>query len=114
MLSTSYLLDHINALIRLSHEVQDRTASAKIREMADELRIVVSVADVTDLVAKLHKNVVPVTSDLVGTDGVVPESTSAKQRVPRAASVKSKRKTKKTDRQVVRSISPSWNVPYSA
>ena len=112
MLATSYLLDHINALIRLSHEVQDRTASAKLREMADELRIMVSVADVTDLVATLHKNVV--TSDLARTDAVVPESTSVKQKLPRATSAKSKRKTKKTDRQVVCSIPPSWNAPYPA
>ena len=57
MLSSSYLLDHIRALIRLSHEVQDRTTCAKLREMADELRIIVSVADVTDLAATLNRNV---------------------------------------------------------
>ena len=55
MLSSSYLLDHIGALIRLSHEVQDRAACAKLREMADELRIFVSVADVTNLVATLNR-----------------------------------------------------------
>jgi len=74
MLSTRYLLDHIDALIRLSHEVQDRAASAKLREMADELRIVLSVADVTDLVATLHKNVIPAASALFGTHAVAPES----------------------------------------
>jgi len=81
MLSARYLLDHIDALIRLSQAVQDRTASAKLREMADELRIMVSVADVTDLVATLRKN-------------VVPESASAKQKLPSATSAKSRRKNK--------------------
>ena len=113
MLSARYLRDHIDALIRLSHEVQDRAASAKLREMADELRIMVSVAAVTDLVATLHKNVVPVTSDLFGTDSAVPESASAKQKLPRATSAKPKRKTK-TNRQAVRSIPPSWNDTYPA
>jgi hypothetical protein len=56
MLSRSYLLDHIGALIRLSREIQDRTACAKLREMADELRIILSVADITDLVGTLNKN----------------------------------------------------------
>src|SRR5215472_3430372 len=100
MLSTSYLLDHIDALIRLSQEVQDRMASAKLREMADELRIMVSVADVTDLVATLRKN-------------VVPELASAKQKLPRTTSAKSKRRTKMA-RQVVRSIPPSLNASYPA
>jgi hypothetical protein len=53
MVSTKYLLDHIEALLRLSDEVTDRPISAKIREMADELRILISVADVTDLAATL-------------------------------------------------------------
>ena len=57
MLSARYLLDHIDALIRLSQAVQDRTASAKLKEMADELRIMVSVADVTDLATTLNRNV---------------------------------------------------------
>jgi G:T/U-mismatch repair DNA glycosylase len=53
MVSTKDLLDHIEALVRLSHDVKDRTISAKVREMADELRILISVADVTDLAAGL-------------------------------------------------------------
>jgi hypothetical protein len=53
MVSTKDLLDHIEALLRLSHDVKDRTISAKIREMADELRILISVADVSDLAAGL-------------------------------------------------------------
>jgi len=100
MLSARYLLDHIDALIRLSQAVQDRTASAKLKEMADELRIMVSVADVTDLVATLRKN-------------VVPESASAKQKLPTATSAKSRRKTKMV-RQAVRSIQPSLNARYPA
>jgi len=90
MLSARYILDHIDALVRLSQAVQDQTASAKLREMADELRMMVSVADVTDLVATLRKN-------------VVPESATAKQKPPTAMSAKSRRKTKMV-RQAVRSI----------
>jgi hypothetical protein len=59
MVSTKDLLDHIEALLRLSHDAKDRAISAKIREMADELRILISVADVTDLAAGLS-NVSPV------------------------------------------------------
>ena len=88
MLSAKYLLNHIDALIRLSQAVQDRTASAKLREMADELRIMVSVADVTDLVA-------------------------TRQKLPRARSAKSRRKTKMV-RRIVRSIPSSLNAGYPA
>ena len=73
----------------------------------------VSVADVTDLVATLNKNVVPA-SELFGTEGVVPESTSAKQKLPGATSAKAKRKAKKTHSHVARSIPPSWNAPFPA
>ena len=59
MLTTKYLLNHIDALLRLSHDVNDRAASAKLREMADEIRIMVSVADITDFAATLNKHVVP-------------------------------------------------------
>jgi G:T/U-mismatch repair DNA glycosylase len=54
MVSTRYLLDHIEALLRLSHDARDPVISAKIREMADELRILISVADVTDFAATLN------------------------------------------------------------
>ena len=77
MLSTKYLLNHIDALLRLSHDVNDRAASAKLREMADEIRIMVSVADITDFAAALNKNVVPPTPDLVGA-GAVSIATSPK------------------------------------
>jgi hypothetical protein len=67
MLQTKYLLNHIDALLRLSHEVRDRAASAKLREMADEFRIMVSVADVSDLAATLSKSAAP-PPDLIGPD----------------------------------------------
>src|SRR5260370_25203754 len=53
MVSTKHLLDHIEALLRLSQDAKDRAISAKIREMADELRILISVADVTDFAPTL-------------------------------------------------------------
>ena len=59
MLPTKYLLNHIDALLRLSHDVKDRAVSAKLREMADEFRIMVSVADITDFAATLNENAVP-------------------------------------------------------
>ena len=55
MLPAKHLLNHIEALLRLSHEARDRTVSAKLREMADEFRIMVSVADVTDFAAELSQ-----------------------------------------------------------
>jgi hypothetical protein len=68
MLQTEYLLNHIDALLRLSHDAKDRAVSAKLQEMADEFRIMVSVADITDLAAALNKNAVPLAPDLIGTD----------------------------------------------
>jgi len=53
MVSNKHLLDHIEALLSISHDVQDRAISAKLREMADELRILISVAAVSDLAATL-------------------------------------------------------------
>jgi CelD/BcsL family acetyltransferase involved in cellulose biosynthesis len=53
MVSTKYLLDHIDSLRRLSQEVKDRAVSAKLQEMANELRILVSVAEVANLAAAL-------------------------------------------------------------
>jgi hypothetical protein len=66
MLSTKHLLNHIEALLRLSHAARDRAVSAKLREMADEFRIMVSVADVTDFAAELSQKAVPVAA--VGQD----------------------------------------------
>jgi len=70
MLPTKYLINHIDALLRLSHDVEDRAVSAKLREMADEFRIMVSVADVTDLVTELSQNAVPLTTGPIGTGPV--------------------------------------------
>jgi hypothetical protein len=53
MLQTDYVLNHIDALVRLSYDVKDRAVSAKLREMADEMRIMVSVAAITNLAADL-------------------------------------------------------------
>ena len=72
MLQTEYLLNHIDALLRLSHDVKDRVVSAKLQEMADEFRIMVSVADITDLVARLSQNAVP---SATGPIGACPVST---------------------------------------
>jgi hypothetical protein len=77
MLPTKYLLNHIDALLRLSHDVKDRTVSASLREMADEFRIMVSVADITDFASALNKNAEPPPHDLIGT-GPVPGATSPK------------------------------------
>jgi hypothetical protein len=59
MVSNKHLLDHIEALLSISHDVQDRAISAKLREMADELRILISVADVADLAATLGNPLPP-------------------------------------------------------
>jgi hypothetical protein len=56
MLQTKDLLDHIDALLRLSHDAGDRMISAKLRQMADEFRIMVSVVDISNLAATLSKN----------------------------------------------------------
>jgi hypothetical protein len=53
MLTPEYLRHHIDALLRLSGSVEDRAASAQLQEMADELRIMVSVADIAGLAADL-------------------------------------------------------------
>jgi hypothetical protein len=53
MVPTKNLLDHIEGLLRLSYDCKDRAVSAKLREMADELRILVSVADIANLAANL-------------------------------------------------------------
>ena len=75
MLKTKDLLDHIDALLRLSHDAGDRAISAKLREMADEFRIMVSVADVSDFAAAVSKSAVPTAraSDVIGPDVVGPD-----------------------------------------
>jgi hypothetical protein len=56
MSELEYLRRHIDALISLSHDVKDRAASAKLREMADECRILLSLADIGDVAAGLGRN----------------------------------------------------------
>ncbi len=60
MLQTKDLLDHIDALLRLSHDAGDRAIAAKLRQLADEFRIMVSVADISNLAATLGRTSAPV------------------------------------------------------
>jgi hypothetical protein len=99
MVSTKYLLDHIEALLRLSHDANDRAISAKIREMADELRIMISVADVTDWAATLSSAssvAVPVSNEIVtALYGTKPKRRRrAKESASDASSPKPKRRAK--------------------
>jgi hypothetical protein len=77
MLQTEYLLKHIDSLLRLSHDVQDRAVSAKLREMADEIRIMVSVADITGLAASLNKNISPTAPEMNGAGSAPSETAEA-------------------------------------
>jgi hypothetical protein len=100
MVSTKYLLDHVEALLRLSHDAKDRAISAKIREMADELRIMLSVADVTDWAATLSSATsvaVPVSNEMVtALYGKKPKRRRrAKEGASDASSSKPKRRAKK-------------------
>jgi hypothetical protein len=100
MVSTKYLLDHIEALLRLSHDVKDPAISGKIREMADELRIMISVADVTDLAAILSSAssvAVPDSNEIVtALYGTNPKRRRrAKESASDASSPKPKRRAKK-------------------
>ena len=54
------MLDHIDALLRLSHDAGDRAIAAKLRQLADEFRIMVSVADISNLAATLGRTSAPV------------------------------------------------------
>jgi hypothetical protein len=49
------LRNHIDALLRLSYDAKEPAISAKLREMADECRIMLSVSDITDHVENLSK-----------------------------------------------------------
>jgi hypothetical protein len=55
MLQVEYLRHQSDALMRLSQEVEKSDVSAKLQEMADEFRIMVSVADVVSLAADLDR-----------------------------------------------------------
>jgi hypothetical protein len=46
-----YFRKHIDALIALSHDARDREVAAKIRELADECRIMLSLMDISDVAA---------------------------------------------------------------
>ena len=52
-LTPEYLRHHIDALLSLSRDIKDSAAAAKLHEMADELRIIVSVTDIADMAADL-------------------------------------------------------------
>ena len=100
MVSTKYLLDHIEALLRLSHDVKDPEISAKIREMADELRIMIAVADVADLAAILSSAssvAVPVSNEIVTAlyETKPKRRRRAKESASDASSFKPKRRAKK-------------------
>ena len=55
MMHLEYLRKHIDDLMALSYEVKDRAVSAKLREMADECRIMLSLADVSNVATELRK-----------------------------------------------------------
>ena len=50
-----FLRKHIDSLMALSNEAKDRAVSARLRELADECRIMLSVADISGLAADLTK-----------------------------------------------------------
>ena len=76
MLSAEYLRHHIEVLLRLSREVRDPAVSAKLQVIADEFRIIVSVADVTGLAADLKSDI-----------PLVPSMVPPKLRVPKPADI---------------------------
>src|ERR1700721_360214 len=55
MLRAEYLRHQSDALLRLSQEAEKSEVSAKLQEMADEFRIMISVADVTSLQRNLNR-----------------------------------------------------------
>jgi hypothetical protein len=55
MLQVEYLRHQSDVLLRLSQEVEKSEVSAELQEIADELRIIASVADVTSLAADLDR-----------------------------------------------------------
>ena len=55
MLQVEYARHQSDDLLRLFQEVEKSEVSAKLQEMADELRIMVSVADVASLAADLDR-----------------------------------------------------------
>ena len=55
MMHLEYLRKHVDALVALSHDAKDRAVSARLRELADECRIMLSLADVSEVVAGVIK-----------------------------------------------------------
>ena len=55
MMHLEFLRKHIDALVALSHDVRDPSVSAKLRELADECRIMLSLADIVDFAAGLRE-----------------------------------------------------------
>jgi hypothetical protein len=55
MMHLEYLRKHIDALLALSHDVRDPAVSAKLQELADGCRIILSSADIVDLVEGLKE-----------------------------------------------------------
>jgi|HubBroStandDraft_6_1064221.scaffolds.fasta_scaffold1125690_1 hypothetical protein len=53
MLTPDYLRHHVEGLLRVCGDVKDPAAAATLQEMADELRIVISVTNVAALAADL-------------------------------------------------------------
>jgi hypothetical protein len=51
MWRAEYLRDHVEALMRLSRAAKEPELAAKLQEMADEVRIMISVAAVAELAA---------------------------------------------------------------
>jgi hypothetical protein len=49
MLTAEYLRYHIDALLRLSRDTKDPAVSTRLQEMADELRIIVSVTEIAEI-----------------------------------------------------------------
>jgi hypothetical protein len=56
MLQVEYLRHQSDSLLRLSQQVEEPEVSAKLQELADELRIMASVTDVTSLAADLDRD----------------------------------------------------------
>jgi hypothetical protein len=50
---------HVDALLLLSRDVRESSVSAKLQEMADEIQLMVSVADKTGLAGDLGTNGIP-------------------------------------------------------
>jgi hypothetical protein len=50
-----FLRKHIDALLALSHKAHDRSVAAKIRDLADECRIVLSLMDISNATAGLNQ-----------------------------------------------------------